>query len=366
MTLIDRRSFLGRAAGAAAVGSLASTLPLAREARAPKTQLTGVIWGGPWLAGAKAVTEKQSTYDIKWELLQGGSATIIPKIKAAWPNPPYDFVVQFSPLYHLWEREGWAEPVTAAEMPNIANLVPDTFYRDTKGANITVPLSVSGTFWGYRKDICPFPITKMDDLLDPRLKGKVIVRDATQGLNNNVLSYALAFGGNEKNMDPGWEFLKKLARTGNIARIGKTESDFTNAISSGECVVGFWTLPAWNTIVKTFPCEFLIKDRKEAPGFQVFSSTEAFLILKTSPRKEEVKDFLNYFISAESNEAYNKAIGCAPTNVKSAPGDMAKNISFPRQEDRDRFQYNIDFDYLSTQMDEMIRRFEKDVVPLLR
>ena len=140
-------------------------------------------------------------------------------------------------------------------------------------------MSHSSVFFGYRKDITPFPIKRMEDLLDPQLKGKVIVRDAT-GVNNKIVMFALAFGGNERNMEPGWAFLKKLAESGNIGRAGKTEVDFINAMTSGEVSVGFWNIGAWGKVAESFPCEFLLKSKSEAPGFQAGTFTEGFMIPK--------------------------------------------------------------------------------------
>jgi spermidine/putrescine-binding protein len=363
--VIGRRWFLAQMAGAAAAG-LESALPFGNEALAQKTQLVGVTWGGPWHDAAKLIVAKQNKFDVKWELHTGGSAAIIPKIKAAWPNVPYDLVGQFNPLYYIWDREGWAEPVTFDEIPNLRDLPEDIFHRNAKGEIINVPMSNGGAFWGYRKDISPVEIKTMEDLLNPKLKGKVLVRDATQGLNSGGVSYALANGGNEKNMEPGWEFLKKLAKSGNIGRVGKTEVDFINSLNSGECAAGFWNLSAWAAVVKNFPCEFLIRDRKQVPGFQIFMFNEAWMIPKTSPRKKEAKEFINFFMSAENNEEYNKSLGFAPTNLKSKPSDMARHISFAKKEDRDKYQYNVDYDHLSTKREEMVRRFETEIVPLLK
>ncbi|MSO93041.1 MAG: extracellular solute-binding protein [Rhodospirillales bacterium] len=360
---MPRRRFLRTAAAGVGAAGLATALPFGRDALAQKVQLTGVIWGGPWHDGVKLITAKQSKVDVRWELHQGGSAAIIPKIKASWPNPPYDLVGQFNPLYYIWDREGWAEPFTVEDIPNLKDLPPDIFHRNAKGQIINVPISNGGAFWGYRKDICPVEIKTMEDLLNPKLKGKVMVRDATQGLNSNGLSYAVAHGGDEKNMEPGWEFLKKLAKSGNIGRIGKTEVEFINSLNSGECAAGFWNLTAWAAVVKNFPCEFLIRDRKEVPGFQIFMFNEGFMVPSTSPRKKEAKEFINFFIGAENNEEYNRSLGFAPTNMKSKPSDMAKHISFATKEERDKYQYNIDYDHLSTKREEMVRKFETEIVP---
>jgi putative spermidine/putrescine transport system substrate-binding protein len=361
---ISRRRFLNATAMAAGAAGLA--LPWGREARAQKVQLIGVMWGGPWLEGAKAATALQTKYDIKWELHTGGSAAIQPKIKAAWPNPPYDFVTQFSPQFITWEREGWPEPVTKEEMPNLKDIPDDLIYKGKNGQILAIPLSVSAVFFAYRKDLVPFPIKKMEDLLDPRLKGKLNLRDATQGQNNNMVHYAIANGGSVDNLEPGWEFLKKLAKTGNIGRFAKTEVDFINSLTSGETVAGFSNIGNWGKVAEKFPVEFLIRDKKEAPGFQAGLLVEGFCILKTSKHKKEVKEFINHFIGAEASTVYNKPMNMAPPNSKSQSTDLAKKIVFPTKADLDKFSIRYNWELLSQQGTASIERFEKEIVPLTR
>ncbi|MSO93040.1 MAG: extracellular solute-binding protein [Rhodospirillales bacterium] len=362
---IPRRKFLKTAAGVGAAG-LASTLPFGRDAQAQKTVLTGVIWGGPWVELGKTIAARQDKVDVRWELLQGGSPSIIPKIQASWPNVPYDFVGQFNPLFYLWEKEDWAEPLTVEEMPNLKDLAEESLFRNKKGQIITVPLDIGAAFWAYRKDICPVEIKTMEDLLNPKLKGKIVIRDVTQGLNNNTLSYALAFGGNEDNMEPGWQFLQKLAKSGNVARVGKAETDFINALTTGEAAVGFWNMGGWGTVAKTFPVEYLIKDKKQAPGFQAFMFNEAFMIPRTGKNIKATKEFLNFFVNKENNEEWNRVLNFAPTNVKSARSELAKLIVFDKKEDREKYQYNIRYDVLNAQREAMLKRFETDVIPLLK
>ena len=358
---VNRRTFLG---GAGAVAAAAS-LPL-RSAHAQKTALTGVIWGGPWVEVAKKITAKQNKFDVRWELLQGGTAAIIPKIQATWPNVPYDFVAQFDPLYYTWDKADWAEPITFEEMPNLKDMPEEILFRNTKGQIIVVPLDNGASFWGYRKDICPVEIKTMEDLLNPKLKGKVIIRDASQGLNNNGVTYALAHGGSEHNMEPGWEFLLKLAKSGNIGRVGKTEVDFINSLTSGECVAAYGNLGMWGTVAKNFPCQYLIKDKKDAPGFQAIMFTEAFMIPRTSPNKQAAKEYLNWFVNAENNEEYSNAVNFAPANRKSKPNELAKTIMFENKEERAKRAYSIRYDVLSEMRDQMAKRFETDIVPHIK
>jgi spermidine/putrescine-binding protein len=360
MKQINRRTLLKQSAALGAAAQL--SMPFISRASAKET-LTAVQWGGPWVEGAKAVTAKQDKFDINWELHAGPAAAIMSKIKAAWPNPLYDFVSQSDPNYYTWMNEGWAEPLTYEEMPSLRD-IPSVF-RNKSNQIINVPLSTNGVFWGYNTDRVPFAIKKAEDLLDPRLKGQLCVRDVLQGQNNMVALFAKAFGGDEQNMEPGWKFMIELAKSGNIGRVGKAETDFINSLTSGECTVGFWSMAAWGKVASTGKFTFL----NRVPGEKMFRTgllTEAFLIPANSPKKKEAKEFLNFFVSPEGNTIYNQHVNLAPTNTKSTATKLAETIMFNTPAEREQFAVNFDAGYLASVQAAMTAKWEKDVTPFIK
>jgi putative spermidine/putrescine transport system substrate-binding protein len=365
MSGISKRKLLKHVGAGLGATALFTTKPWIRRAVAAETTLVGVEWGGPWLEGAKMIAAKQTKYDIQWETHGSGSAAIMAKIKTAWPTPLYDFVSQFDPLYYAWLKEGWPEPLSIEEMPNLRDIPAEAFVRNDKGQIINVPISYSGRFWGYRSDKAPFAIKKHEDLFDPRLKGQICVPYVIQSQNSMVAMFALAYGGSEKNMEPGWEFMRKLAKTGNIGRVAKTEVDYINSLSSGECSVGIWSNAAWAKIAEVGPCVFL----NRVPGDKVFRTgllTEGFMIPINSTKKKEAKEFLNFFVSPENNELYNKQLNFVPPNMKSKATKLAENIVFKTSEERKEFAIVFDFVALGAQQNEMNEKWEKEIAPLIR
>ena len=87
-----RRSFLASTAALAAGASL----PVRAQSTA---QLTGIDWGGPLIEATRKITEGDKNVNITWELHSGGAGTVLPKIKSAWPNPKYDIVDAWNPVY---------------------------------------------------------------------------------------------------------------------------------------------------------------------------------------------------------------------------------------------------------------------------
>jgi putative spermidine/putrescine transport system substrate-binding protein len=351
---LTRRSVL---AGAAALPLLGTRSKMAQAA----TSLNAVWWGGPWIEAIKATTAKQNDVSVKWQLHSGGAAAVLPKIKSAWPVYQYDVVGSLTTVYPALVKEGWCEPLTFDEIPNMRDIPERLFVRGSDNQIINAPMTLTGKFWGYRKDTSPIQLENLDQLLSPRLRGQICWWSPTYGGNLHLLSLALHRGGNEHNLEPGWQFLKEIAKAGNIGRVANTESDFINSVTTGETSVSIANLSNWQAVARNHACEFLSRDAK--PGLKTFIYSEGCVILKNSPNKAAAKRYLNFLLSHENDEDYCKGVGQAPANLKSKAGDIAKPV-FYTEEEAEKFTYSANFEILSAGLDAMTKRFETEIAPL--
>src|SRR6202043_816480 len=133
---------------------------------------------------------------------------------------PFDMSQNWDPEFMQMQSEGWLETVTEADIPNLA-AIPQSLmhFRDANNRIYAIPIQYQASYLGYRKDLVQKPIRQMSDLLDPSLKGKICFASALKGLGMSIMVLAIGNGGSEKNMEPGWEFMKKLALSGNIGRV---------------------------------------------------------------------------------------------------------------------------------------------------
>ena len=356
-----RQILLGGAKTLAAAG-LISTFPGANRAFG-KESLTVVEWGGPYVEGMKQIAEKQNKYDITWELHAGGSAAILPKIKAQWPdNLKYDMVAGWTPVFLSMVREGWAETVTVDTVPNLADTPETLITKDSQGNWKNIPRNVNGTYFGYREDLCPIEINSVEDFLNPKLKGQILWPDPFYGVNIQMVMLAVARGGDEKNMEPGWEFMKELAKSGNIGRVFKTETDMINSLSTGETSVAHGAGSNFVNLAKDFPIRHLTKV-PNAPGLKPGIVVEGWTILK-GDNTERAMDFANWTITPGNNTWWADAIGAPPTNSKSTAPDTLAHLVYTDEELKE-FGYFPDWDYVSQQTDRWVKRFEQEIVPLL-
>jgi putative spermidine/putrescine transport system substrate-binding protein len=357
MAQMNRRRFLGTAmAGSAA--SLAYG-GLVGNAFA-QTRLSAVEWGGDVVKAMRAIAAKQSADQIDWTLLQGGAASILPRIKASWPRPEFDYVAGWEGSFQTMIEEDWLETITPTQVPNIADIPAQLILKNAKGEWKAVPRAVGGIYFGYVADASPMPIKSLDDLFDPKLKGLICWPGPTQCMMLQIVALAIHGGGSEHNMEPGWKLMKKLAQSGNIGRVATTDAEFTTSLSSGETAVGCFAEPAWASVAKN---RKLVRLTKQA-GIPTFLYQSGFGLLKNRPNAEATKKFVNFAISPEMNTLYASIAGEAPLNKKAKTPDNLRHLTFTAQE-MDRFVHVPDFKLVLAQQDAWSKRWETEIAPLL-
>ena len=353
---LTRRDLLKSAAATGAV-ALSTSVPFINPAYGANP-LSVVDWGPPWIDNTKKIAAAWGKSDINWTLHSGGAASILPKIKAAWPNPPYDLVDNWSPVFLSMMREGWAANVTLDDCPNLADVPEGLITKDGDGNWKNIPRGTSGVFFTYAPDNCPIEIKTVEDLLDPKLKGQILWPNPTLNTNLQVVALAKARGGDEYNMEPGWEFLKELAASGNIGRISANTSDVITSLETGETSVTFVDQGTLSGIKGTA----LKHLTKADPSLKTFLFVSGWVVLSSSENKELAFDLANFTINKENSELYYQEVGEVPVNGK-AQHDI-EHLRFSSAETED-FVVIPDWDHLGVELDNWNKRFEKDIVPSL-
>jgi putative spermidine/putrescine transport system substrate-binding protein len=351
---LNRRTLLkGSAAGLALAG-----LPLARAGAAET--LVGVEWGGTYIEALQKIQALQDKAEINWELHASGAAAIIAKVKASWPNPQYDFIAAYDPVFTSFIEEDMVETITLDEVPNLKD-IPDTFiFKDKQGNLKNIPRSLAGQYFGYRSDIAPKKLETVDDLLDPALKGQICWPHPITMSTLQIVALARHRGGDERNMEPGWEFMKELAKSGNIGRIATTEVEFINSMTTGETSVSFWTQSAWVSVAQNVPVVQLTK----APGFTNYLTTTGFVVLKNRQKKAATLEFLNFCLTPECQKIYSDLTNEAPASSKATPGEDLTGMVYTEAEAKE-FTVLPDWSYMGTQVDGWVKRWEQEIAPLL-
>ena len=352
---ITRRDFLKVTGGGLAMASVGLGGPFINSAHAAK-KLSVVEWGPPFIDCSKKVGKRWGKASITWTLHSGGAASVLPKIKAAWPNPPYDVLDIWSPVFISMVNEGWAETVTLDDCPNLKDIPKTLITKDKKGNLKSIPRGISGAFWVATEN-CPIEITNIEDLLDPKMKGQILWPNPTLNTNTQVIFLALARGGDQYNIEPGWQFLKELVKSGNIGRISGNTSDVITSFETGETSVTFVDQGTTGGIKGT-KIHYLTKTHK---SLKTFMFTSGWMVLSSSKNKKLAFDFANSTINKENSELFYKLVGEVPANSKAEHG--VKHLRFSDEELR-KYTVEIDWDHISAQLDGWNKYYEKEIVPL--
>jgi putative spermidine/putrescine transport system substrate-binding protein len=163
-------------------------------------------------------------------------------------------------------------------------------------------------------------------------------------------------------MEPAWDFVKELARSGNIGRVPNADTDVTTSISSGETCISFAGGSFATELGKSVKIKHLSKEDMKS-GFQTFIYQEGWCVLKNG-NTDAAFEFANFAIDPANNTEFNAAIAGVPVNVKAQAAPEIQHMVFSSEE-MDRSVYVPDWSYISEQGDAWMKRWKQEVVPLL-
>jgi len=276
-------------------------------------QLTVQTWGGVWEKGAQAVGDaftKKYGIDIRYEKQQATRLGIA-KIKAQASDPQIDILFSTADAMQQADDDGLLTPMNAGLAPVLAELPKQAVHKTS--------VDVMNILFGfvYRTDLAPFQLTKWEDLLDPRLKGKVASPNAVFAGGRWVIMTALLNGGSEHNIEPGFDFLAKLKP--NIVSFVTTDGETVKVLQSGEAsVLAFGLLSDFAKLLGPgSSLRFVIPE-----GKPVLTSTISVGI--TNPKNAALAHkFIDFISTAEAQQSYCAEISCTPVNPKAkAPSEI--------------------------------------------
>ncbi len=325
----------------------ALALGVAVSTPAHSEALVMMTWGGVWqktfekiAADYQAKTSRQVSVVAQTNADAGLARLIAQKAK-----PEVDLWTPNMVNYTRAVQAGVLAPLPGTSaIPNSAD-VPATL-RFSHG--ITAWVSQRGIF--YRRDLVPFTPTKWTDLWDARLAGKMAAPAATFDPGYFPLMAAVINGGNERNLDPGFEHLKQLSSR--ITAFYTSNVQSIRMLEAGEV-----SLIAWGVLPNVI--QYLGPDSKY--GFVIpkpaFVAETPITIVEGTKNAAAAADFVNYVLSPEVQPVLAAAFGSAPANSKSQIPDNLKPILSDVSGN-----YVVDYGVLSGSLSGIIDRYDKQIM----
>ena len=214
-----------------------------------KTTGAGALLGLPGLAMAQSNSISATTYPGAWEsshrqillpaftkatgastnLVASLAVDTVSKIIASKANPPYDVIILDEGPYLAALQHDIFEKVPVDKVPYLKD-VPAKFV-DPRGLGVFVSGQVIGI--AYNTDKIKNPPSNWNDLLKPEYKGRV----GLAGMGSTLMSawmveLARLNGGSETNMEPAFEFIKKLLP--NVSAVASSPGSLATLFQQGQ------------------------------------------------------------------------------------------------------------------------------------
>ncbi len=338
MTVLSRRRFLtamGSLAGTAALGPLSGCGGSASNKKGSSTTSDGAPIS-PY--GARGSTVKVSTWPVYVDkallpVLEAKAGLTLDYIEDYNDNNEYfakvqpqlsndqsidrDIVVPTYWMASRWISLGWAQKLPMAQIPNAVHLRPDLVKPswDPTG-EYTLPWANVGTVIGYNRKLVGGDLTSINDLLDPKLKGRItMLTELRDTLGLMLLASGLnpaTFTVDDANV--AFDVIDKAKRDGQIRAF--TGNDYLQDLSAGNVAACFAYSGDIFQLAKENPDIVLLFPEEGA-----ILETDVMLVPKTSTNASGAAAFMDFFY-----DPVNAAKVTATTGYISPVAGMADEL----------------------------------------
>ncbi|NMB00044.1 MAG: extracellular solute-binding protein [Firmicutes bacterium] len=236
--------------------------------------------------------------NIRIEIVNGSAGELTARIRAEKNNPQGDVMwgglsnsdgYIYEDLFEHWLSDHEDEILPSYKSPNgfynLSHLSTIVFCVNTDleaelGMNIT----------GYQ------------DLLDPRLKGRIVMPDPNSSSSawNHICNIFAAYGNDS---EEAWELMEGMLKNGMV--ISTSSSVAFRNVLSGEYVVGLSYEDGASTLLKSGATNIKMVYPEQGASASAFSCA----VIKGAPNMEAAKLLVNFLMSAEGQTELGTALG---------------------------------------------------------
>jgi len=239
---------------------------------------------------------------------------------------------------------GLFETLTDDNVPNAKNAI--VALRQPQA----MPHIYSGMVIAYNPDKIKTPPQSLNDLWDPKYKGRVGFSDIL--FQYNIAAAALAAGGTLADLDPGMAKLSQLKALS--PKIFATNEAVAQALKSED----IWITLAWRARVYQWR-RAGVSVAAAVPREGILPTTFMAVVPKNSQQKDNAFAYLNAMLDPRAQTAFAERMGYVPTVTNaSLPPELAAQISFTPQE---QANFKVpDFGYLSQVLPKLQQYWSRD------
>jgi len=258
---------------------------------------------------------------MKVEVIRGSSGEIYARIQAEASNPSCD-VAWIPTSYVLMDTQYFDQYVSPHDG------LYDEEFRNTTG--FATQIGYNAPVIIYNTNLVDFEITGYQDLLDPRLKGKIAMGNAAASSSayNHLENMLLAMGVGEDNYekansDEAWAFVEEFYKNLD-GKIVDSSSVTYEGVLSGEYAVGM----SWDTPSQAYMAEGIDYLKVVYMDEGVIPGTGSVALIKGAPNPEGAKVFIDWISSEEGQSVLGRdCLGANPIMPGAEVADYKPGIA---------------------------------------
>ncbi|WP_174733269.1 ABC transporter substrate-binding protein [Mesobacillus harenae] len=295
----------------------------------------------------------EKEHGVKVKYITGSSVDTLSKLQAQKDNPQIDVAFLDDGPQAQAKAFGLLAPLDENIVTNLDNVYDIAKDKD----NIGVGFGIISTGLAYNKETFEQngwdPINSWNDLADPKFKGKLVLPSIanTYGVHL-LLMTAIANGGSEENIEPGFEKLKEIAQ--NAVTFDKT-ADVSNYFLQGQTVASAWGSSRVFTLQDTgFPIEYVIP-KEGVPALMPTVS-----VIKDAPNAELAQEFVNFVLDEEAQNLFANSLFDGPVNKNvELEGDIVNKVVYGEEEIAKLIK--VDWEVVNAKRAEWTERANKEI-----
>jgi putative spermidine/putrescine transport system substrate-binding protein len=301
---VSRRAFLRHSLVAG--GALAASRPAAGQTRT----LSIMVNAGQYQDTlTRLVIEPfQRKHNARVLVTPGSSTEMLAKLRAEKASPSVDLVVIAETVAVTGRQEGIFEKMERTKIANLADVDPKALNAD--GFGFASLYATAGIGYNAEK-VKPAP-QAWKDLWNPAYRGMIGLQDisGTTGVQF-LITAARLHGGDERNIEPGFQAIAELMKAGSSINSGKP-SEITNLFLTDTILLS----PG---VENSFYRVYSPKDKRFAfvlPKEGFFAIPYTVEIVKGRKGGDLVYDFMNMQLDPEAQRGFMESILMTPVNAK--------------------------------------------------
>lgn len=274
----------------------------------------------------------------------------IAKVTAARSKPPIDLMLHDPGPALTAIAQDLVDPFPVSSSTHYKDLIPEA--QDGNGPSIF--FQVVGLT--YNPEKIKTPPTSWKDLWNPAYKNRVGITNLNSTLGTGFLvELARMYGGNESNVEPGFEALKKLRP--NLAAVAANPGALATLFAQGEIDISPGNFNQIQLLkARGVPVEFVVP-KEGAIAFKT-----SIHIVKNSPNKELAAKLIDTALAPEVQTKLMQAPYLViPTNAKVVmQGAIAKELVKSTVEMKQKFIFQ-DWKKINEQRAQWVDRFNREI-----